>query len=262
MNVFSIVIAVLIVAQVQTQVVKTPRQRYAELGAQLFSVSDPWGAKPPSPRDSIRALSPALEESYVRELHDVLATDISTALNSKEKPDAQQVKRAIDDLQGTFSLKFDNDLKHRPPFADYSETTGGPVVTVAFAILKDPVAIPRPEPFIQFYTRRGGVWELKAEAPRDLQNRWLEAATLPSPFGNEVWVLAWGKRYGDTGSRLYAYLYAFDGNTVRTVWRREGLVGGQLDIAGKRVTLVYYDTYPSKEPPVQEVLDITSDGLR
>jgi hypothetical protein len=91
----------------------------------------------------------------------------------------------------------------------------------------------------------------------------MEAQVVKSPVSHEVWVMAWGKTYGDTGSRLYARLFAFDATAsmTRVVWRRDGLVGGELRMEGARIRLSYYAAYPHRGEPQEEWLDIRADGV-
>jgi hypothetical protein len=55
-------------------------------------------------------------------------------------------------------------------------------------------------------------------------------------------------------------LYTFDGAAIHTIWRREGLVGGNVTVCGDSVTLEYDREYHSTER-VRETLHVEPDGL-
>ena len=115
------------------------------------------------------------------------------------------------------------------------------MLAVAFEILQGPAAIPKPEPHIQSYVYRSSFWHLAAEATPDLDKLAIRIRGIVSQVSGEVWILAWGQRYGDNRTRVYARLYAFDGSSVRTVWKRDALYGGTIDASEDRITVTYYD---------------------
>jgi hypothetical protein len=56
-------------------------------------------------------------------------------------------------------------------------------------------------------------------------------------------------------------LYGFDGNSVRTIWQRDDLEGGTVEVTDNSVTLEYFKKYHDAES-VHEVLYVMPDGLR
>jgi hypothetical protein len=83
-------------------------------------------------------------------------------------------------------------------------------------------------------------------------------------LASEAWFLAWGRTIGDTGARVKLRLYGFDGNTVRTIWKRDGLTNGDVTVTKDSVTLEYDREYHSSDPNnlVHETLHISPNGLQ
>jgi hypothetical protein len=54
-------------------------------------------------------------------------------------------------------------------------------------------------------------------------------------------------------------LYGYNGTSVRTVWKRDGLFGGAIQVSPTSVSLEYDKEYHG--PSVHEVLHVTANGL-
>lgn len=226
------------------------RQNYSQAASELFRLGVPLSAEG--------------EKECIVKSRAIVIGEIQKFLSNQSEANPDAVMRIIADLQDEPGRRYRAPMKHEAPIAFVAQTNVGPVLAVAFSILKGSTAIPTPEPVIQFFSRVNGAWQQSANAdPETLQDRWLQAARIRSPYANEVWLMAWGKTYGDTGSRLFARLYSFDALTseIRILWRVDGLHRGDLEVQDSQVVLTYWDTYPPKGDPIRKVLTIGSAGL-
>jgi len=67
-----------------------------------------------------------------------------------------------------------------------------------------------------------------------IQGQHLLCLVNPPGLAGESWFLAWGFKIGDSGARLAIRLYAFNGDEVRVVWKRDGLAAGTLRSLAKQ----------------------------
>jgi len=107
---------------------------------------------------------------------------------------------------------------------------------------------------------------MRAEAPTQAEFRGhtFTVAKLDSPVPTEAWFLAWGMTIGNTAAAVNVRLYAFDGNIVRTVWKRDDLERGSVTISNNNtVVLAYERDYQANRPDneVRETLHVTGNGL-
>jgi hypothetical protein len=77
----------------------------------------------------------------------------------------------------------------------------------------------------------------------------------------EAWFLAWGMPFGSSHSSKLIRLYAFNGFTVRTTWKRDHLDGGKISVTPESVILDYLD-YDDNSIERHEVLHVTANGLQ
>ena len=179
---------------------------------------------------------------------------------------APDVRKAIEELQGSLSGRQKELGERGLPYAHQAKLRGTvDSMVVAFAVLKGPAATPAPDPFIQFYVRTQTGWVLSAESAGDLEGRTIQIATLQSPNQGEVWVIAWGMKYGDNGARISARLYAFSTSAIRTLWSRDDLAGGEIQINQNHVILSYQEMSAQHDHPPREVreeLQVTLNGLQ
>jgi len=200
--------------------------------------------------------SPATALQYRKTLRDLIGETVADTLRQSDKSGlANNVVSSVRILQGKMHERLE-DL----PVAITGRTKGHDALVFAFEILQGAAAIPEPEPYIQFYVNMSNFWYLAAEAPRDLSKFAMKVQSVVSPVPGEMWILAQGKHNGDNRARVYARLYAFDGTSVRTVWERDALHGGEINVTDDRITVTYYD--PGKwDPANREEYAITSTGL-
>jgi hypothetical protein len=192
------------------------------------------------------------------QLHKLISDEISSVLNGPT-PSADAVKTAITNIQGEMALPVDD--MTNTPFAASFELNGIQSLAVAYAILEGGEAIPDTQAYLEFYDRSNGSWEMKAEAPTrsDFRGRTFFVSQMDSGIPGEAWFLAWGMRIGNPGTPVNVRLYGFDGNAVRTVWKRDGLTRGLITASKDSVTLEYDREYNPSGPTnrVHETLHVS-----
>jgi hypothetical protein len=190
-----------------------------------------------------------------------MVTERIESLLSTPNPIGTTIADSIRHLQSTSLETWGASEFTNTPFAEVFVLNRRQNLAVAYTILRGGVAIPDSEPYLDFYTENGGKWELKGTAATDLQSSSLFVRRLAGPFPEQSWYLVWGNRLGESGSRLNMRLYGFDGNSVRTIWQRDDLEGGTVEVTDNSVTLEYFKKYHDAES-VHEVLYVMPDGLR
>jgi hypothetical protein len=205
------------------------------------------------------------QTSVLREI-DQRIEEVHTRTLSEPRPSSESLTRALRELQGADSLNsFFSESN--VPVALVFEIRGTLVAFSAVAILSGGEGIPDVQAELRLYARPGGQWVKRAQLGDDFTGRWFSAAPIHSADSNEVWVLVWGTTIGDTGARLRAKLYGFDGWRVRTVWERDNLLGGSISVSdgGDTVRLEYFNfpAEPGIAPPreIVEILHPRSTGL-
>lgn len=176
------------------------------------------------------------------------------------RPTAEEIVKSIKDIQGEFVFGGGDSEYTNTPFVDLFRLGRTEHAIAAYVTLAGGDAIPESKSSVDFYVRRGGEWKLSATAASEFQGCTLFLSALRSLGPAEQWYLAWGKTIGDTGSRLKVRLYGFDGNVVRTIWKRDELTFGQLQVSLAGITLNYQVGYPDGDR-IQEVFAVTPDGL-
>jgi hypothetical protein len=227
--------------------------QYRDLSRQIFCClgTDPNTSPFPPAQKVERAVA------QMRELMDqTIMQDVT-----REEASSSSIARAMAQLQGDEL----NQYWEQPPFADLSNLNGTRTLVTAFAILSGGVAIPNVYPYIQFYSRATGAWEMHAGIGGDFWGTAFSISPIKSPVPSELWYLVWGKTVGDTGARLRLRLYGFDGFSVRTISRRDDLEGGTVKLSGDRVILEYNEPAPYGGPGsdklITEILRPTANGL-
>ena len=196
------------------------------------------------------------------QLHQLISDEIDSVLNSSA-PSKNSIKAALANLQGEMALPVDD--MTNTPFAQRFQLAGIQSVAVGYVILQGGEAIPDTQAYLEFYDNSNGRWERRAEPPTrtDFRGCTFFVSKIDSGVPGESWFVVWGMTIGDTGARLRLRLYEFDGATVRTVWKRDGLIGGIATVSKDSVTLEYDREYRSTDPNnrAHETLHVSPNGL-
>ena len=229
---------------------------YFRLGRQIFSSPEDTGSGGLQRAD--------LAEPVQVRLRDLVREAVGATLVS-DSPVLSNVITTINNVQGElgFSAAWGVEVTN-VPFADFSRLNGTPTLVDAYVIIQGG-AVPDSRAYVDFYQHVYGEWQLKATEGREFRGSTFFVSRIRPGISGEEWYLAWGQRLGDTGSRLNVRIYGFNGVTARTVWKRDDLVRGNLQLLDGAVTLDYEERYAPTEPGVKhvhEVLRVTPDGLK
>ena len=193
-----------------------------------------------------------------KELLDLLRQAITRVLSSPRATEGQ-VQDAINEVQGDFM--FGGWDGTNTPLAHFFSLNGDRCLAAAYAIEEGGEAIPDSQSFLDFYVKRNNEWTLQAVTGSEFRSSKFFVSSIPAGLAGESWFLVWGSRIGNSRGRLAIRLYAFDGDKVREVWKRDDLIGGEVEILGSSVTLRYLRESQFYDP-VQEVLRVTPNGLQ
>ena len=175
---------------------------------------------------------------------------------------AKIVSSAIAALQGEITLSAWGPEETNTPFAKFFSLSGIRTVAVAYVMMKGGDPIPDTQPYLVFYDNASGIWTKKSTASTlaDFEGCTFPVAQLNSGLPGEAWFLAWEGGFGSSRASINLRLYAFDGATVRTIWKRDWLDARKVAVSSDTVTLDYLD---SDDMSIErhEVLHVTPNGL-
>ena len=207
----------------------------------------------------------AEHEEVTSQLRTIVKDRIKALLSRSDNP--EDLRKAIADVQGRLAFSSWGPDATNVPFAERFEIYGQPGLTVAFVIVRGGAAIPDTLPVLQFYTKEWGEWKLRAETDTDFHGCTFTVANLESPIPGQSWWLVWGQTIGDTGARRRVRLYSFDGESLKTLWARDGLSAGDISVGKDHRTILidYYrneGTPESPRPPlrIREEWFLAPDG--
>jgi len=209
-------------------------------------------------------LSDAKAAAASEKLHEMISSEIDRAL-ADPKPSERRVGSAIAALQGDLSLnEFDTETANTP-FVKFFSLNGIQSVAISYAIIQGGDAIPDTQTYLDFYDNASGVWRKKTTAPtvKDFEGCTYFVSQLRSGLPGEAWFFAWGVPIGSTRSAARARLYAFDGFTVRTIWKRDLLAYAKVKVTPDTVSLDYsvFDDMGRFIEDRDEAFHVTANGL-
>jgi hypothetical protein len=195
------------------------------------------------------------------QLNKLIGSEIKLAL-ATPGASAASVTASIANLQGDLSLSAYDPRSTNTPFVKFVEVNGVEAAAVAYVIMQGGDAIPDTQPYLVLYDKSSGVWEQKiaAPTPEDFGGCSLSVAQLNPGIPGEAWFLVWGQPFGSSHGSKQVRLYAFDGTTVRTIWRRDSLDGGRITTTPDAVSIYYLD---QQDPSIEkhELFRVGPEGL-
>lgn len=117
-----------------------------------------------------------------------------------------------------------------------------PLAVSSMLIMRGGVAIPNTLALVQCFARIRGSWTLVQNVgdEQEFDSHTLFIDELPSPKPDETWYLLSGQSIGDTGGRLRLEVVACGAKQMRTVWKRDEIIWGKIEVADQStVTLTY-----------------------
>ncbi len=152
---------------------------------------------------------------------------------------------------------------HRPnldyddlPFARVVDLAAGKSLVVAYTLLR---AVHDDLPTIRGYRVNFDRLELAATTGDDFKGYGMHESELRSPIAGEFWLLVWGQAIAANGKIVRFRVYAFDGQTFRTVWAPpEELLNAAVRITNSGFVI----DHDVKEPPwaIHDQFLLTADG--
>ena len=123
-----------------------------------------------------------------------------------------------------------------------------PLAASAMMIMRGGVAIPNTLALVQCFARIRGSWTLvqNVSDEQEFDSHDLYIDELRSPKPDEVWYLLSGRALGDTGGRLRLEVVACGAKQMRTIWKRDEIVWGKIEVADQSTVLL---TYSKQEDP-------------
>lgn len=201
-------------------------------------------------------------QAATEKLNKMVVNEIDVALNAPGAS-ATTVAATISKLQGELSLSAYDPSPQvtNTPFADFFSLNGIQMAAVAYVVMQGADAIPDTQPYLNFYDKASGIWQERIEAPTlaDFEGCTFSVAQLKSGVPGEAWFLAWGQPFGSSHGTKHIRLYAFDGASIRTIWRRDSLNGGMITPTADTITIDYFD---ADDPSIEkgQVFHITANG--
>lgn len=116
---------------------------------------------------------------------------------------------------------------------------------------------------LQAYTESKSKYALAAETGELLTDHSAFVRVAPTGQPDEIWVVAYGTRFGSTRVDLAAALFAFDGAGFKSRWTQPNLPDGRIRFVDDGLVLEYRE-YLSAGPnwrDIEEQLAYTSTGL-
>jgi hypothetical protein len=124
------------------------------------------------------------------------------------------------------------DNRSNTPFVTSAILGNRRFLVVSWLLFRGGIGIPRTKGFIQAFSASDGVVQPIASTGDEFDGDGLFVREMPSPVPNQIWLLAYGQRFGDTGSRSDVAVYTFDGARFTTTWSRRDLEGLQVEFDG------------------------------
>ena len=246
----------------QTNVTTLSKPNSAERGAAYLQLNRQIYARHEDQSSGNLSDVPDKANSLERQLQNMIAEEIDRVL-ADPKVSAASIASSISKLQGEMSLTSWDPEATNTPFANFFQLNGAHTLALAYVIMQGGDAIPDAQPYLKFYDKISGSWQEKAVAPTlsDFGGCTFSLAKLNSGLPSEAWFLAWGGPIGSTRASQKVRLYAFDGFTVRTIWKRDWLDAGKIAVTPDTIMLDYLDR-DDMSIEKHEVLHVGPNGLQ
>src|SRR5579863_306891 len=178
-------------------------EEYLSLNRQIYMRHE----DPESER--IHVSDPGRAPSMEVRLRDIIRQGV---LENAPGANPDDVKAAINYVQGELSFQAERPAETNLPLAQFSQLNGSQTLSVAYIVLQGGDVIPDTQPYLDFYAKGLAGWSLQASTGSEFRGCTLFVARMNAGLAGENWYLAWGKRIGATGSYLKIRLYGFDGS--------------------------------------------------
>jgi hypothetical protein len=176
---------------------------------------------------------------------------IHTALNANEGSGLIQAR-----LRTLLAEHRPNPEYGDPPLARVADLSVGRSLLVAYTIVRPPH---HDSATVRGYRASLDRFELVATTgDADFDGFNMFKAELPSPFKDELWLLTWGQAHTANGATVRFRVYAFDGQSFRTVWTPDDMFSATPRMTSSGFTIDHEVRNPPYEFHDEYVL--TPDG--
>jgi hypothetical protein len=93
---------------------------------------------------------------------------------------------------------------------------------------------------VRGYRRTLAGFELVAVTARDFEGFNMFMKELRSPIPNQLWMLAWGQAHTANGKFVRCRVYAFDGETFKTMWSPEEMFRADVRVWESGLAIDHY----------------------
>jgi hypothetical protein len=123
------------------------------------------------------------------------------------------------------------------PFARSADLPAGRSLLVAYTIVRPPH---HDSATVRGYRLTSNTFELVAVSEDDFDGYNMFKRELRSPVPGELWLLAWGQAQGANGKIVRFRAYAFNGETLRTVWSPEDMFDADVRFSDSGFAIDHY----------------------
>jgi hypothetical protein len=183
--------------------------------------------------------SPQVSSRRIRNLTGFITRIVLSRLTDTEDPNA--IRAYLTCMQEEESERPWEDITDTPQFF---LTTLGPIrlAVSAMMIMRGGVGVPSTLALVQCFARTQGSWTLVSNGnEQGFDSHALYIHELRSPKLGEAWYLLSGQALGDTGGRLRMEVVACGAKQMRTVWKRDGILWGEIEVADQSTVSLTYE---------------------
>jgi hypothetical protein len=206
----------------------------------LFDVDDP---------SEVARRSAALD-SATKTVHQEIDRYVSMEFRAEHGSERSQAR-----LRGLLSAHVPNAEYSDEPFVRVAQLRGGLSLVAAYTLVR---GHHHDISTIRGFRMDGTRLRVVATAGGEFKGYGMFKAQIPSPIGGELWFLAWGQDLTFNGKKVRFRLYAFDGETFRTVWQPDDMYDATM--TPTQNGFVVSHTMPGTREPLDDLFVITADG--
>ena len=162
--------------------------------------------------------------------------------------------------QGTHTSNQNNNVVDS--FAHILNSPSGRRLVVAYMLVRGGNAVNDSSVTLRGYHVENGSFHLAASTGSDLDGHGLFVRELQSSVPQERWILAWGPRSGFNGNKVRMRIYAYNGNSFRTVWSPPDTLNATISTSIDHLDENRY--FVTQHPPyyLRNEYTLTPDGVR
>ena len=174
---------------------------------------------------------------WVKAVEDSIDNYLTTALDADHAAPSD-VRTALASL-GSLDL-MGPDLVG-PPLGLVTTINGVRYVVAAYLLYRDGVMWDNTSVRVCAYRDVNGRLEVADSTGADLDGYGLFSAEVPAPSSGEVWILTWGNLGGYNGRMIRFRLFAFNGQSFRTIWSPTDMREATIAITPSGFTIHRFD---------------------